>query len=132
MHGCSYSGKNSSSMKKWMAQGDPPKEVNTIKKINGWSLLLSSNKMTHHFKEWTTPGGVLKNIYIIFTKVCCFKQILFNSTCSHYSSAIENSTLWRKQLFRKPPLQMQMSTIALLTNLLYLMNSCNCCCEIEN
>ena len=54
-------------MKKWMAQGNPPKEVNTIKKINGWSLLLSSNKMTHHFKEWTTPGGVLKkNIYYFY------------------------------------------------------------------
>ena len=73
MRGCSYSGKKSPSMKKWMAQSDPPKEVNTIKKINGWSLLLSSNKMTHHFKERTTPGGVLKKIYIIFTEVCCFK-----------------------------------------------------------
>ena len=43
-----------------MAQGDPRKEVSTVKKMNGPSLRLSLNKMTPHFKEWTTPGGVLK------------------------------------------------------------------------
>ena len=51
-------------MEKWMAQRDPPKEV---KKMNGPSLRLSLNKMTPHFKEWTTPGGVLKKY--IFTKI---------------------------------------------------------------
>ena len=51
-------------MEKWMAQGDPRKEVSTVKKMNGPSLRLSLNKMTPHFKEWTTPGGVLKNIYL--------------------------------------------------------------------
>ena len=29
------------------------------KKLNGRSLLLSLNKMTHYFKKWTTPGGAL-------------------------------------------------------------------------
>ena len=29
----------------WMTQADPPKEASTVKKMNGWSLLLSSNKM---------------------------------------------------------------------------------------
>ena len=65
MHGCNCPGKKSPSMRKWMAQGDPPKEISTVKKMNGRSLLLSSNKMTQYFKEWTTPGGVLKK-YILF------------------------------------------------------------------
>ena len=47
-------------MTEWMSQADPPKEASTVKKMNGRSLLLSSNKMTHYFKEWTTPSGVLK------------------------------------------------------------------------
>ena len=34
-------------MKEWIAQADPPKEARTVKKINGHSLLLSSNKMIH-------------------------------------------------------------------------------------
>ena len=38
-------------MKEWMAQADHPKEVNTVEKLNGRSLFLSSNKTTHYFKE---------------------------------------------------------------------------------
>ena len=57
-----------------MAQGDPPKEVSTVKKnMDGWSLLLSSDKMTHYFKVWTSPGGVLK-IYI-YKQTNRYKQI---------------------------------------------------------
>ena len=33
-------------MKEWMAQADPPKEANTVKKMNGRYLLISSNKKT--------------------------------------------------------------------------------------
>ena len=33
-------------IKEWMAQADPPKEANTVKKINGRSLLLSLNVAT--------------------------------------------------------------------------------------
>ena len=65
MHGCNCSGKKSPSMKKWMAQGDPLKEVSTVKKMNGHSLLISSDKMTYHFKEWTTPGGVVKKYILL-------------------------------------------------------------------
>ena len=43
--------KKSPNMKEWMAQADSPKETNTVKRVNGWLLLLSSNKMTHYFKE---------------------------------------------------------------------------------
>ena len=43
-------------MKKWMVQVDPPKEDCTVKKMNGRSLLLCSNKIIHDFKEWTTPS----------------------------------------------------------------------------
>ena len=43
--------KNSPYMKIWMAQADPPKGANTVKKMNGQSLLLSSNKTTLYFKD---------------------------------------------------------------------------------
>ena len=43
-------------MKEWMAQANPPKEVNMVKIMNGRSLLTSSNKKTHDFKEWTTTS----------------------------------------------------------------------------
>ena len=54
-------------MMEWMAQADPTREPNTVKKMNERSLLFSSNKMTHHFKKWATATGVLK-ISIVFTK----------------------------------------------------------------
>ena len=38
-------------MKEWMTQAYPPKEASPVKKINGWLLLYSSNKMAHYFKE---------------------------------------------------------------------------------
>ena len=41
-------------MKEWMAQPQPPKGASTVKKITGRSILLSSSKMTHYFKKWTT------------------------------------------------------------------------------
>ena len=50
-----------------MAQADPTREASTVKKMNEQSLLCSSNKMTHYFKNWTTASGVLK-ISIVFTK----------------------------------------------------------------
>ena len=43
-------------MKEWMAHADLPKEVNTVKKMNGRSLLISSNKKTRYFKQWTTAS----------------------------------------------------------------------------
>ena len=56
-------------MKKLMAQADPSKEANTVKKMNDRLLRLSSNKMMHYFKEWTTPSSVLKKEYVAFTKI---------------------------------------------------------------
>ena len=55
-------------MKEWMAQADPPEEADTVKKLNGRSLLLSSNKTTLYFKEWTTAYRALKN-FIVFTNI---------------------------------------------------------------
>ena len=49
-------------VKEWMAQADPPKEANTVKKMNGRSLLIFSNKTTHYFKEWTAARCFEKNI----------------------------------------------------------------------
>ena len=69
--------KNLPSLKEWMVQADPQKETSTV---NGPSLLLSSNKMTHYFKEWTTSSGVLKKVY------CLYKNLMLqidpiNSSC---------------------------------------------------
>ena len=66
---CNCSVKKSPYMKEWMPQVDPPKEVSTVKKINGQLLLLSLNEMTHYFKEFTTVSGVLK-------KICCLYKSL--------------------------------------------------------
>ena len=55
-------------MKEWIAQADPPKEANTVKKLNGRSPLLPSNKTTLYFKEWTTVNRALKK-YIVFTNI---------------------------------------------------------------
>ena len=57
-------------MKEWMAQADSPKEANTFRKMYGRSLLISSNKKTHYFNEWTTASGrpttVLKKMYCLY------------------------------------------------------------------
>ena len=55
-----FSLKKSPSMKERMAETDPAEEANTFKKMNGRLLRLSSNKMTHYFKEWTKIIDVLK------------------------------------------------------------------------
>ena len=55
-------------MKEWMAQADPPKEANTVKKLNVRLLLLPPNKTTLYFKEWTTVSRALKK-YIVFTNI---------------------------------------------------------------
>ena len=41
-------------LKKWMAQTDLPKESSTYERMNARVQLLSSNKVTQYFKEWTT------------------------------------------------------------------------------
>ena len=66
-------------MDELMGQTDPPKETSKVKKMNAWSLFLSSNKMTHYFKEWIS--GVWK-------KICClYKNLMLQinpliSSCS--------------------------------------------------
>ena len=62
-------------MKEWMAQADPPKEGNTVKKMNGRSRLISSNKTTHYFKEWTKASCVLRKIY------CLYKNLMLQIDC---------------------------------------------------
>ena len=67
-------------MKEWMARADPPKEACTVKKMNGWSLLLSTNKMTHYFKKQTTASGALKNKYCTYNDLMLQIDPL-NSSC---------------------------------------------------
>ena len=95
-------------MKKWMAQGDPPKEVSTVKKMNGQSsllLLLSSNKMTYYFKEWTIRGGVLKKYVLFLQKFdASNRSFLTVAAPKNYNSPKENqgykyskrASFWRR------------------------------------
>ena len=81
MNGYNHSVKKSTYMIEWMAQTDPPREASTVKKMNGRLLLFSLNKITHHFKEWTTASVTLKKIY------CLYKNLMLqidplNSSCS--------------------------------------------------
>ena len=62
MYGTTASLNKSPHVKEWMAQADPPREANTVKKINDRSLLTFSNKTTHYFKEWTAARCFEKNI----------------------------------------------------------------------
>ena len=87
----------------WMARADPPKEAKTFKKMSSLSLLLSLDKITHYFKEWTTASGVLKKICsAVFTKIWCSNR----SSSQNYSAPKENSSykyservaLWRAVL----------------------------------
>ena len=52
-------------MIEWMAQAAPLREASTVKKMNDRSLLLSLNKITHYFKNWTTGSGALEKIYCL-------------------------------------------------------------------
>ena len=45
------------------------KESGTFERMNGHLQLLPSNKMTHYFKEWTTPWSVLKKNIMLFWKL---------------------------------------------------------------
>ena len=76
MDGCNYSVKKSSHMKELIAQADPSKEANTVKKMNYQSILLSSNKTTHSFKERMTAICFLKKKSILFTKIWSSNKIL--------------------------------------------------------
>ena len=49
-------------MIEWMAQADPLRKSNTVKKMNNRSLLFSINQITHCFKKWTTRKNVMLQI----------------------------------------------------------------------
>ena len=49
-------------MKELIAQADSPKDASMVKKINGQSILFSSNKTTHYFQKWMAASCVLKKI----------------------------------------------------------------------
>ena len=73
--------KRSPYIKEWIAHADPPKEANTNRKMNGRLLLLSLNKTTNYFKEWTTANGVLKKVYFLY-KSLMLQIDLVSSSCS--------------------------------------------------
>ena len=47
-------------MIEWMAQAAPLRKASTVKKMNDQSLFLTSNKITHYFKKWTTGSELNK------------------------------------------------------------------------
>ena len=56
-------------MIEWMAQAALLREANTVQKMNGRSVLLSLNKITHYSEKQTTGSGVLKKIYYLYKNV---------------------------------------------------------------
>ena len=76
-------------MTEWIAQAAPLRKALQLKKANDRSLLLSINEITHYFYKWTTGGGVLKKITLLYTvtrKKCKVKstpkeQLFGESSC---------------------------------------------------
>ena len=61
------------------------------KKMNGRSLLLSSNKMTYYLKKWTTPGGFWKKDILLLQKFdASNRSSLTVAVPKNYSSLKEN------------------------------------------
>ena len=81
-----------------------------------------------------------EKIYIAFTEIDASNRfsltvaITKNKVSQNKNQAISTlkEQLFGESMFWKSPLQVQMFTIALLKKFLYLMNSCNYCCEIAN
>ena len=129
-------------MKESVAQADPANKANMIKKMDGLSLLLFSNKMTHYFKEWTTASGVLKKIYYR-SKNLMLQIDPLNSSCSQklqypkrkFRLIQKIQVLRKSSSLEKVPVLKVIFASANVYNcsskkLLFLMNNCNCCCKI--
>ena len=69
------------------------------KKMNSRSLLLSSNKMSHYFKQWTTRSCVLKKLYYLY-KNLILQIDLRNSSCFQKLHFLKKRKL-RPQALRK-------------------------------
>ena len=118
MGGCNCSVKKSSYMKEWMAQADPRKEVNTVKKwMTGCYLSLQIKRHT------TLKNGRLQ---VVFWKknYCLYKNLMLpiDSASSNWSQKLKAVNTPKVQLFgesQKSPLQVQIFTIALLKTLPY-------------
>ena len=102
---------------------------------NEWPAASSLDKWNNTLLlKWTTGNGVLKkNLFYLQKRDA--SNISLKSSCSqrqHYPERLKLrlKVLWRKWLFRKSQLQVQLFTSALLKYLLYFMNNCNYCCEI--
>ena len=53
--------------------------------------VVSSNKKEHYLKEWTTGSSILKKKYVVFTRIRCFKYILFKvAVFKNYSTLKEH------------------------------------------
>ena len=73
MDGSNHSRKKSPYLIEWVAQAAPLREASTIKKMNGSSLLLSLNKITHYFKKMDDYKWCIEKNSGVFMKTSCFK-----------------------------------------------------------
>ena len=86
MHDCNCSHEKSPSMKKWMAQGDPLKEVSTVGRHSSLHTLA-----THYFKKWTASCSVLKKYILLLEKFYASnRSSLTVAILKNYSSQKEN------------------------------------------
>ena len=100
---------------------------------NEWPAASSLDKWNDTLLlKWTTGNGVLKIIFFIYKSVMLQIYLLKVAVPkdSITPKELRLKVLWRKWLFRKSQLQVQLFTNALLKYLLYFMNNCNYCCEI--
>ena len=100
---------------------------------NEWPAASSLDKWNNTLLlKWTTGNGVLKIIFFIYKSVMLQIYLLKVAVPkdSITPKELRLKVLWRKWLFRKSQLQVQLFTNALLKYLLYFMNNCNYCCEI--
>ena len=84
------------------------------------SQLLSSIKMAHWFKEWT--ASILKEIYCLYENL----MIQIDPLNNGFPQKLQypgRKVLWIRQMFWKSLLQVQMSTIPLLKNLVFLITA---------
>ena len=98
---------------------------------NEWPAASSLDKWNNTLLlKWTTGNGVLKIIFFIYKSVMLQIYLLKVAVPkdSITPKELRLKVLWRKWLFRKSQLQVQLFTNALLKYLLYFMNNCNYCC----
>ena len=59
-------------------------------------LLLSSNRMTHYFKQYVTPSGVSKNIYYLYKNLKVAVSIATIASANVYNNSSKKFAIFNK------------------------------------